>query len=276
MSVSMNGAWRHKLMDVYNDGDTVNVRGTTSLELLHSSLRVNMQKPILSIRQRDMGYRFMLAEAWWILSGRNDVASIEPYSPIIKNFSDDGIWFQGAYGPKLIDQLSYIVSTLTEDNYSRQAVATIWNRNPRASKDHSCTVSIQWMIRGGKLHCFDTMRSSDIWLGVPYDVFNFSMYSLYIALALRDKGVIVELGDLHLCAASQHLYDRNYEAARYVVRRDIDSFKYDDVSVGMFTNPSNLIDYLDRAKDLKIKSSEWLYESIPDLSKGKRESGWYE
>ena len=276
MSVSINGAWRHKLMDVYNDGETVNVRGTTSLELLHSSLRVNMQKPILSIHQRDLGYRFMLAEAWWILSGRNDVASIEPYSPIIKNFSDDGIWFQGAYGPKLVDQLSYIVSTLAEDNYSRQAVATIWNRNPRASKDHSCTVSIQWMIRNGKLHCFDTMRSSDIWLGVPYDVFNFSMYSLYVALALRDKGVIVELGDLHLCAASQHLYDRNCEAARNAVRREVTSFIYKDVSVGMFTSPSNLIEYLDRAKDLKIGSTEWLHENIPDLSKGKRESGWYE
>ena len=273
MSVSMNGAWRHKLMDVYNDGETVNVRGTTSLELLHSSLRVNMRKPVLSIRQRNLGYRFMLAEAWWILSGRNDVATIEPYSPIIKNFSDDGIWFQGAYGPKLVDQLSYIVSTLAEDNYSRQAVATIWNRNPRASKDHSCTVSIQWMIRDGKLHCFDTMRSSDIWLGVPYDVFNFSMYSLYIALALREKGVKVELGDLYLCAASQHLYDRNYEAARHVARREVTAFEYDAVSVDMFTGPSNLIEYLDRAKDLMIGSTEWLYKNIPDLSKGKRESG---
>jgi len=281
MSDDMNKAWLAKTREVLEDGISQDVRGTRSVELINSTISVDMTKPILTVKDRDLGYRFMFAEAEWILNGKNDVASIEPYSPIIKNFSDDGIWFQGAYGPKLVDQLSYVVDSLTSDLGTRQAVATIWSRNPRASKDHSCTVSIQWLIRHGKLHCIDTMRSSDIWLGVPYDVFNFSMYSAYIALVLRSKGVDVDLGTLHLNAGSQHLYSNNFVAAANIADRlpkepSVKAFDYAPFSLDGFSRPSDLVDYLGRAKDIVIEPSEWLYSSIDDISKGKRAEGWYD
>jgi thymidylate synthase len=57
------------------------------------------------------------------------------------------------------------------------------------------------------------MRSSDAWLGVPYDWFNFSMLSAGVALLLREKGINVQLGNLHFYAASQHLYETNWEGA---------------------------------------------------------------
>lgn len=275
MSNDMNTAWWLKLIAVNNTGKTTTVRGTTSKELINSTLVVDMKRPILSIKSRDLGYRFMFAEAWWILSGRNDLASIQPYSKIIGNFSDDGMWFQGAYGPKLIDQLSYIIDSFVKDVHTRQAVATIWNRNPRASKDHSCTVSIQWIIRDGKLHCIDTMRSSDIWLGVPYDVFNFAMYSTYIALVLRSKGIKVDLGDLYLNAGSQHLYDNNFENAAITMESRYETFDYEPVDLDKIRNAVSLVNYLNRAKDLKLNHQEWLYDSKDDMSKGKRSEGWY-
>ena len=131
---------------------------------------------------------------------------ISKYSKLITTFSDDGYFFNGAYGPMLIDQFTYIVDELIKDKNTRQAVATIWRRNPRPSKDNPCTISVQFMIRAKKLHCIDTMRSSDAWLGWPFDIFNISMCAAFISLLFKLRtNYALLLGNIYLNAASQHL-----------------------------------------------------------------------
>ena len=78
------------------------------------------------------------------------------------------------------------------------------------------------MIRNNRLHCFDTMRSSDIWLGWPYDVFNMSMISRYVLLYLKSIDEIaidhdIELGNLYLTAGSLHLYEKNVKKAFQII-----------------------------------------------------------
>jgi thymidylate synthase len=78
------------------------------------------------------------------------------------------------------------------------------------------------------------MRSSDAWLGVPYDWFNFSMLSAGVALLLREKGVNVNLGSLHFYAASQHLYESNWAGAEECqdgeILGDYEPFNLDEFS----------------------------------------------
>jgi thymidylate synthase len=205
--------WQGLLHVIMERGQQANPRGQKTKELLGIKSIINMNTPVITIAERRLGYKFMAAEAAWIMSGDNRVSSIQPFSKAIGNFSDDGILFFGAYGPKIRDQLAHVLQSLVADQDSRQAVMTIWRQNPRASKDIPCTISCQFMIREGFLHCFMNMRSSDAWLGVPYDWFNFSMLSAGIALLLREKGIDVKLGNLHFYAASQHLYETNWEGA---------------------------------------------------------------
>ncbi len=213
MPNTTNMNWQGLLHLVTTHGHETSPRGQKTKELLGVKTMIDMTQPVITIAERRLGYRFMAAEAAWIMSGDNRVETISPYSKAIKNFSDDGLLFFGAYGPRIRDQLGHVLQALTSDSDSRQAVITIWRSNPRASKDIPCTVSCQFMIRGGKLHCFMNMRSSDVWLGVPYDWFNFSMLSYGVCLLLRQKGVNVTPGTLHFYAASQHLYETNYEGA---------------------------------------------------------------
>lgn len=181
-----------------------------------------MSHPVMGVQERGLGYKFMAAEAAWILSGDNRVATIAQYSKQISRFSDDGEFFFGAYGPKIRDQLPYIMQTLARDVDSRQAVINIWREQPRQTKDVPCTISLQWLIRSNQLHCFDTMRSSDAWLGWPYDVFNMSMVSIYLLAALRRHHPQtfnqVTLGNLYLTAASQHLYEEQLTQAKLISR----------------------------------------------------------
>ena len=120
----------------------------------------------------------------------------------------------GAYGPPIIDQLPYIVKSLITDRTTRQAVLTIWRPRPYPSKDIPCTVSMQWLIRDDQLHCITNMRSNDIWLGAPYDIFTFSMVSNYLLLLINECTTSkVSLGLLYLNAASLHLYIQHWEEA---------------------------------------------------------------
>lgn len=218
-------AWIKRLQTVAEKGAGREARGIKCYDLMNASTGFNMNYPIVTSRERKIGYRFMAAEAWWILAGKNDVESIRPYAATIPNFSDDTVTFNGAYGPMVRDQLSYIAQTIANDRETRQAVMTIWRPNPRPSKDIPCTVSIQWLLTERKgtyyLNCLDNMRSSDIWLGWVYDVFNFTMISHYLRYLLAYAyDIEVEMGELWLNAGSQHLYERNTELADKVINAD--------------------------------------------------------
>lgn len=207
---SVDTEWLKTVEQCMRWGQIVAPRGKKIKELLGYQTSISMEFPILSIQERKLGYKFMAAEAAWILSGDNRVKTIAPYSKAISSFSDDGYFYHGAYGPMIRDQLHYVIDALNSDPDTRQAVLTIWRPNPRPSKDIPCTVSIQFLIRNGMLHVVDTMRSSDLWLGWPYDVFNFSMLARYVICHLKDKPF---LGLLLLQAGSMHIYEDQWSAA---------------------------------------------------------------
>ncbi len=209
-----NYAWREKLLQVLDEYEYVSKpRGMEVREILNGNYNV-MMPAYLNLKARKINKAFMFAEAYWICSGSNRLADLTPYMAFYKNFSDDGVFLRGAYGPKVVDQLSYVVDSLLYDYQTRQAVLTIWRERPALSKDIPCTVAMQFMIRDKKLHMTTTMRSHDIVLGFTYDVFTFSMVAKCVQLLLREKGVTVELGNLHVNAGSLHMYDQHYIQAR--------------------------------------------------------------
>ncbi len=215
---SFNSMWLDALDRMLEFGDIATPRGTVTTELLHQTFTVDMRRPVLTIKERKLSYRFMAAEAFWILTGDHRVASIASYNERIADYSDDGVTFFGAYGPRIQSQLHYVISALKRDSYTRQATLTIWRENPPETKDVPCTVAISFSLRRGKLNCHVFMRSSDLWLGLPYDVFNFSMLAHMVCAKLNTAAVCAKPGILFLTAASSHLYDTDKKSAIDVLR----------------------------------------------------------
>jgi len=217
LSQTASSAWMYALSAVFADGHEVSPRGKKTIEMLGYTCGLNMNEPVVAVGDRQLSYKFMAAEALWILSGSNKVADIAPYNARISEFSDDGQVFFGAYGPWVVDQLEYVVNSLVKDRDTRQAVMTMWQRNPKPSKDIPCTVALTFNIRHNLLHCHAFMRSSDIWLGLPYDVFNFSMIAAKVACCYNTiviQNERISLGSLQVTAASSHLYESNWEDAK--------------------------------------------------------------
>ncbi len=256
---NINTVWLNTIEKLIYDGLESSPRDMKIKEVLGYQTVVNMKYPILSVIKRKLGYKFMFREAWWIINGRNTVHDIKEYSKAISNFSNDGHYFDGAYGPRIVDQLRYVVDCLYNDNDTRQAVIEIWRPNPRDSKDIPCTINVQWLIRNGKIHCIDTMRSSDIWLGWPYDIFNFSMLTGYILLLLKDRGeeyAGLELGNIHLNAGSQHLYLSNIDAVNEVLKDVHENetpcfFTTEEFNPHLFSNAQELLDCLELCSNME-------------------------
>lgn len=191
-------------------------RGEPTRELLNVTLCLrDARRCAINLPIRKLNYHFMVAEWVWIALGYEDLQSISHYNPAISRFSDDGKTFFGAYGPRWTSQLEYVVRKLREDRDTRQAVCTIWRPNPPGTRDVPCTIAMQYLIRKDRLHAIVTMRSSDAWLGVPYDVFNFSMLANIVA-----GEVGIPLGEVRIQLGSSHMYERNADAAMAILVHD--------------------------------------------------------
>ena len=241
--------WLAALEDIHTNGREVSPRGKLTREIPQRTLTVDMRHPVLTVPSRKLSYQFLAAEAFWILSGDYRVKTIAPYNKHISQFSDDGETFAGAYGPKILGQLNYVVHQLSKDQDTRQAGLTIWRENPSPSKDIPCTVALFFNIRDGKLNCHTFMRSSDIWLGIPYDVFNFSMLSHLICGYLLRLRIPVTPGTLYLTAASSHLYEENFDRAQECLKfHDAGAYATPPVPDTLSTDPELLMQVL---KDLR-------------------------
>jgi len=216
-------AWRRALHRVITEGATVAPRGQTTYELLAHTVSCDLARAVVTSPARKLNYKFMCAEALWILDGLNTLAPLTRFVTRMAEFSDDGETLAGAYGPRLVPQLPYVVDALVRDRDTRQAVASIWTPSPAPSKDLPCTLAVTFSVRDGKLYQHVMMRSSDLWLGIPYDFFSFSTWGIYVACAFNSRLAAAKydgpigLGALTVTASSSHLYHRDLAAAQAVL-----------------------------------------------------------
>jgi thymidylate synthase len=156
-----------------------------------------------------------LGEFLWYMAGKGDLETIKYY---IKKYEDsaekDGT-INGAYGPRLfsmdgVNQIGNVIAALKKRD-SRQAVIQLFRAADinRKFADVPCTCTLQFMRRHGQLHMLTNMRSNDAFLGLPHDVFAFTMLQEILA-----RSVGVEVGRYCHSVGSLHLYDDHRKLAR--------------------------------------------------------------
>lgn len=157
-----------------------------------------------------------MGEFLWYLAGSNKVDFIKYYIQDYGAYSDDGKTIYGAYGPRLfglkgtINQVQNVIDTLRANSASRRAVIQLFHGEDLAENletrraDLPCTCTLQFVVRSNQLHALVMMRSNDAFLGLPHDVFAFTMLQELIARSLG-----VEVGHYKHAVGSLHMYTRN-------------------------------------------------------------------
>lgn len=158
-----------------------------------------------------------LGELCWYLSGSNKTADIAYYASAYQDSDEDGFVY-GGYGPRLvtfdgINQIEFVIQALREEPHSRRTVVQLFDhRDVYGSvrhKDVPCTCTLQYLLRDGRLTAITYMRSNDVFLGLPHDVFCFTMLQELFA-----RAVGAELGSYHHLVGSLHMYDRNSDVLK--------------------------------------------------------------
>lgn len=163
---------------------------------------------------RKMPLRYAIGELLWYLSGSNRTADIAQFAPKWNDLSDDGIHANSAYGYRIFErfgfnQWEHIRDMLMKDPNTRQAVIHIKDASNCPTKDVPCTVYLQFLLRNKRLNLSVHMRSNDIWMGVPYDMFSFCALQMLMAMEIG-----VKVGEYTHYAGSLHLYERDYQTAQ--------------------------------------------------------------
>ncbi|MCU1410106.1 MAG: putative methyltransferase [Rhodoglobus sp.] len=156
-----------------------------------------------------------IGELAWYLAGSDETAFVARYISAYLKY-DVGGRVPSAYGPRLFGagvdaQIANLVDLLRAHPSTRRAVAQVFDRHdlPASPVEVPCTCSIQFLLREGRLDAVVHMRSNDAYIGLPHDIFAFTMIQELVANALG-----VDLGAYVHMVSSLHLYERNEEPAR--------------------------------------------------------------
>jgi thymidylate synthase len=191
-------------------------RGKTR-ELFGALIEVRNPLARLSRTERKGTIFSALGELLWYLARTNDLAFIAYYAENYAKDSDDGVTLHGAYGPRLFNfrglhnQIDNVLALLRQKPTSRRAVIQLFDASDleRDYKEIPCTTTLQFVVRNQRLDMLTTMRSNDVFIGLPHDVFAFTMLQELMARSLG-----LSLGTYKHAVGSLHLYEDRIEEAK--------------------------------------------------------------
>lgn len=211
---SAEDAFHKILSNIEEHGVISSPRGMKVKELLNVNITIeNPRDRIVSCPERHFSAPYAFGELSWYFSARNDLDMMKYYSKMMERGTDDGKTLNSAYGYRIFgkhkmipfNQWNFVVDTLRNDRDSRRAVIHLHTPNNEKTNDEVCTMSLQFLIRDGKLDMITTMRSNDVVLGFTYDVFAFTVIQELMA-----NEIGVELGKYHHNVGSMHIYENKF------------------------------------------------------------------
>lgn len=233
-------AWCQGARTVLSSADAVqqdSQHGTTR-EVLHAVFHIkNPRNRWVLSRQPGINPAFAIAEAIWILAGRDDARFINYWNKRYPQYAGNGDHYHGAYGRRLRhhfghDQLERAYSALSACSDSRQVVLSIWDANSDfpasdgspVSRDIPCNICSLLKVRNGHLEWTQVMRSNDLFLGTPYNFVQFTTLQEVMAGWLG-----LEVGNYSHFSDSLHAYEL-YDgvSGRFSVRERAEAINNND------------------------------------------------
>jgi thymidylate synthase len=230
--------------------------GTTSY--FGCQLRFDLSKGFPIVTTKKTHFKSAVHELLWFISGDTNIKYLNDNGVRIWNeWADENGDLGPVYGKMWRDfpnrnaviskwnsgdQLATAIRTLQTDPDSRRVVVSAWD--PWSVSEQAlppCHYAYQFNVTEGRLSCLCVMRSVDCFLGLPFDIVDYSLLTHMVAqLAGLEVGeVVFQLGDTHI-------YNNHREQVDLQLTRDplplpqielnpdvkhIDDFKYEDISL---------------------------------------------
>lgn len=196
--------------------------GTGTKSVFGYQMRFDLSEGFPMITTKKLHLKSIIYELLWFLKGDTNIDYLTENGVRIWNeWADESGNLGPVYGHQWrnwnsdnIDQIKSVIETLKTNPNSRRMLVSAWNPSvlPDTSKSFSenvangkaalppCHAFFQFYVHDGKLSCQLYQRSADIFLGVPFNIASYSLFTLMMAqvCGYRAGDFIHTFGDAHI------------------------------------------------------------------------------
>lgn len=272
------------LKDILETGEVKpNRTGIYTVSKFAVQMKFDLNQGFPAITTKKLAWKSMLSELLWFIEGSGDERRLRELLYGDSNSQKKTIWTDNTHskywvdsrlkkhpndlgriygvqwrqwrapvlgvnkmGLKHIDQLQLLINGIKEDPNGRRHIITAWNPGElHLMALPPCHMMAQFYVsKNEKLHCQMYQRSADMFLGVPFNIASYALFTHMIAQVCN-----LEPGELTITLGDAHIYENHIEQVKEQLQRQpyplprvlLNKSIKDITSFGM--NDIELVDY---------------------------------
>jgi thymidylate synthase len=186
--------------------------GTGTLSVFGHQMRFNLADGFPLVTTKKCHMKSITHELLWFLKGDSNIKYLKDNGVSIwDEWADEngnlgpvyGVQWRSWQTPdgRSIDQISNLIDMIKKNPDSRRLLVTAWNPGDVDKMAlPPCHLLFQFYVADNKLSCQLYQRSADIFLGVPFNIASYALFTMMVAqvcgLGLGD--FVHTMGDAHL------------------------------------------------------------------------------
>lgn len=207
------------LQHILDKGATKTDRtGTGTKSVFGYQMRFDLNEGFPMVTTKKVHLKSIVYELLWFINGDTNTKYLNDHNVSIWNeWADENGDLGPVYGKqwrswptsegKTIDQLTEVIHQLKNTPDSRRILISAWNVGELSKMAlMPCHALFQFYVADNKLSCQLYQRSADVFLGVPFNIASYALFTMMIAQVCE-----LELGDFIWTGGDTHIYSNHFE-----------------------------------------------------------------
>ena len=217
----------HLLQHILDNGiDKTDRTGTGTRSCFGYQMRFNLNNGFPLVTTKKVHLKSIIYELLWFIKGETNTKYLTDHGVSIWNeWADENgnlgpvygkQWrsWQGADG-KTYDQLMDVIHQLKTNPDSRRIIISAWNVGELLDMAlMPCHNMFQFYVADGKLSCQLYQRSADVFLGVPFNIASYALFTMMLAQVCN-----LQLGDFVHTFGDVHIYNNHFDQVKLQLSR---------------------------------------------------------
>jgi thymidylate synthase len=186
--------------------------GTGTISVFGYQMRFNLQEGFPLVTTKKVHTKSIIHELLWFIKGETNTAYLKENGVSIwDEWADENGDLGPVYGKQwrsweapngqVIDQLKEVLNQLKKSPDSRRIIVSAWNVGELSQMAlMPCHAFFQFYVADNKLSCQLYQRSADVFLGVPFNIASYALFTMMVAqeCGLEAHEFIWTGGDTHI------------------------------------------------------------------------------
>jgi thymidylate synthase len=200
-------------------------------------MRFDLSQGFPMVTTKKLHLKSIVHELLWFLKGETNIEYLKENGiKIWDEWANESGDLGPVYGHQWrnwnseeIDQITELIETLKTNPNSRRMLVSAWNPSvlPDTTKSFAenvangkvalppCHAFFQFYVSEGKLSCQLYQRSADIFLGVPFNIASYALFTMMIAQVCD-----LEVGEFIHTFGDAHIYNNHFEQVKLQLSRE--------------------------------------------------------